>query len=101
LPSFEELAAILLQIRSESLAVGDQLKLRAWKPPPTKIFITLPDDSQSRTDEILLLELARSNFLKRQRLQSNGSEKDVEVAQRVAHTLKGCANTVGIKELPF
>lgn len=99
--SFEELAAILLQIHSESLAVGDQFEAaRVETATDEDISIALPDDVNQELMELLLLELPvhTQQFSEAvQRLQSNGSEKDVEVAQRVAHTLKGCANTVGIK----
>ncbi|MGZ5043267.1 MAG: hybrid sensor histidine kinase/response regulator [Methylobacter sp.] len=99
--SFEELAAIMLQIRSESLTVGDQFEAaRTQTATDDDISIALPDDVNQELMELLLLELPvhTQQFSEAvQRLQSNGSEKDVEVAQRVAHTLKGCANTVGIK----
>ena len=32
-----------------------------------------------------------------QRLHTGGSSKDIDVAQRIAHTIKGSGNTVGIK----
>jgi chemotaxis protein histidine kinase CheA/CheY-like chemotaxis protein len=99
--SFEELAAILLQIRSESLTVGDQVEAaRVQIATDEDISIALPDDVNQELMELLLLELPvhTQQFSEAvQRLQSNGSDKDVEVALRVAHTLKGCANTVGIK----
>ncbi len=99
--SFDELAAILLQIRSESLAVGDQFEAARMETATDEdVSIALPDDVNQELLELLLLELPvhTQQFSEAvQRLQSNGSEKDVEVAQRVAHTLKGCANTVGIK----
>ena len=99
--SFEELATIMLQIRSESLTVGDQFEAaRVEIATDEDISIALPDDVNQELMELLLLELPvhTQQFSEAvQRLQSNGSENDVEVAQRVAHTLKGCANTVGIK----
>jgi chemotaxis protein histidine kinase CheA/CheY-like chemotaxis protein len=99
--SFEDLAAIMLQIRSESLTVGDQVEAaRVQTATDEDISIALPDDVNQELMELLLLELPvhTQQFSEAvQRLQSNGSDKDVEVAQRVAHTLKGCANTVGIK----
>lgn len=99
--SAEELAAILLQIRSERLTVGDQFEAaRVQTATDEDISIDLPDDVNQELMELLLLELPvhTQQFSEAvQRLQANGSDKDVEVAQRVAHTLKGCANTVGIK----
>jgi chemotaxis protein histidine kinase CheA/CheY-like chemotaxis protein len=99
--SFEDLAAILLQIHSESSTVGDQVEAaRVQVATDEDISIALPDDVNQELMELLLLELPAhtQQFSEAvQRLQANGSDKDVEVAQRVAHTLKGCANTVGIK----
>jgi chemotaxis protein histidine kinase CheA/CheY-like chemotaxis protein len=99
--SFEDLAAILLQIHSESLTVGDQVEAaRVQTATDEDISIALPDDVNQELMELLLLELPvhTQQFSEAvQRLQANGSDKDVEVAQRIAHTLKGCANTVGIK----
>jgi chemosensory pili system protein ChpA (sensor histidine kinase/response regulator) len=99
--SYEDLTAILQQIRSESMAVGDQYETARVKiATDDDISIALPDDVNQELLELLLLELPvySQQFSEAvQRLQSTGTEKDVEVAQRVAHTLKGCANTVGIK----
>lgn len=99
--SFEDLAAILLKIRSESSTVGDQFEAaRVQTATDEDISVALPDDVNQELLELLLLELPvhTQQFSEAvQRLQANGSDKDVEVAQRVAHTLKGCANTVGIK----
>jgi chemosensory pili system protein ChpA (sensor histidine kinase/response regulator) len=64
------------------------------------IALTLPDDVDPALLESLLQELPRqaADFTAAiQRLTTaEGCLADVEVAQRVAHTLKGAANTVGV-----
>ncbi|MFI3190975.1 hypothetical protein BCS42_12705 [Crenothrix sp. D3] len=65
------------------------------------ISLALPDDVNKELLDLLLQELPvyMQQFSEAiQRLQSgNGSSKDIDVAQRIAHTIKGSANTVGIK----
>ncbi|MEQ1545014.1 response regulator [Methyloglobulus sp.] len=99
--SFEELAAILLQIRTESTEVGNQTETaRVETATDEDISLALPDDVNHELLDLLLQELpvhTRQFSEAVQRMQSGGSEQDVEVAQRAAHTLKGSANTVGIK----
>ena len=64
------------------------------------IALTLPDDVDPALLDSLLQELPRqvADFTAAiQRLTTaEGCLTDVEVAQRVAHTLKGAANTVGV-----
>jgi chemotaxis protein histidine kinase CheA/CheY-like chemotaxis protein len=64
------------------------------------ISLALPDDVNKELLDLLLQELPgyTQQFSEAiQRLQSGGSSKDIDVAQRIAHTIKGSANTVGIK----
>ncbi len=64
------------------------------------ISLVLPDDVNKELLDLLLQELPgyTQQFSEAiQRLQSGGSLKDIDVAQRIAHTVKGSANTVGIK----
>lgn len=65
------------------------------------ISLALPDDVNKALLDLLLQELPvyTQQFSEAiQRLQSgNGISKDIDVAQRIAHTIKGSANTVGIK----
>ncbi len=65
------------------------------------ISLALPDDVNKELLDLLLQELPvyTQQFSEAiQRLQSgNGTSKDIDVAQRIAHTIKGSANTVGIK----
>ncbi len=99
--AFEELAAILLQIRSESSAISDHSEVvRVTFATDDDVSIALPEDVNQELLELLLQEMpvyTRQFSEAMQHLQSGGNAKDVEVAQRVAHTLKGSANTVGIK----
>ncbi len=64
------------------------------------VALTLPEDVNPELLDSLLQELPRqaADFTAAvQRLTTaEGSLADVEVAQRVAHTLKGAANTVGV-----
>jgi chemotaxis protein histidine kinase CheA/ActR/RegA family two-component response regulator len=98
---FEEMAAILLQIRSEGSDVGLQLEpARKEAATDDDVSLALPDDVNQELLDLLLQELPvhTQQFSESiQRLHSGGTEKDVQIAQRVAHTLKGSANTVGIK----
>ena len=63
------------------------------------VALTLPADVNQELLEILLQELPSytqefSEAL--HNLQQGGNTEDLDIAQRVAHTLKGSANTVGI-----
>ncbi|WP_411727820.1 response regulator [Methyloglobulus sp.] len=99
--SFEELAVILLQIRTESSDVGEQAEaVRVEIATDEDVSLALPGDANQELLDLLLQELPvqTQQFSEAvQRLHLGGNEKDVELAQRVAHTLKGSANTVGIK----
>lgn len=98
---FEEMAAILLQIRTESSDVGSQTEAARMETATDEdVTLALPDDVNQELLDLLLQELPvhTQQFSEAvQRLQAGGNEKDVQLAQRVAHTLKGSANTVGIK----
>jgi chemotaxis protein histidine kinase CheA/ActR/RegA family two-component response regulator len=100
LPS-EELAIIVQQIQSEGSSVGDQSESsRIEVATDADVSLALPSDVNQELLELLLQELPvyTQQFSEAvQRLQLSGSEQDVEVAQRIAHTLKGSANTVGVK----
>lgn len=98
---FEEMAAILLQIRTESSDVGSQTEAARMETATDEdVTLALSDDVNQELLDLLLQELPvhTQQFSEAvQRLQAGGNEKDVQLAQRVAHTLKGSANTVGIK----
>ena len=67
---------------------------------PEDITLALPDDVNQELVDSLLQEMPSqtadfSEAIQRLATQ-NGSLQDVEHAQRIAHTLKGAANTVGV-----
>lgn len=99
--SSEVLNTLVLQIESEIKNISEHTELlRIEKATDADISITLPSDVNQELLELLLQELPvlTQQFSEAvQRLQSSGSEQDVMIAQRIAHTLKGSANTVGIK----
>ncbi|MBK8817089.1 MAG: response regulator [Methylococcaceae bacterium] len=99
--AFEDLANILAQIRTESTDVGSQTEAaRVESATDEDVSLALPSDVNQELLDLLLQEmpLQTQQFSAAvQRLQAGGDQKDVELAQRVAHTLKGSANTVGIK----
>lgn len=94
-------AAILTQIKaSASNACGQEQEARKQLAAPEDISLALPDDVNPELLDILLHELpvqTRQFSGAIQRLQENGGLDDLEIAQRVAHTVKGAANTVGIR----
>jgi chemotaxis protein histidine kinase CheA/ActR/RegA family two-component response regulator len=98
---FETAAAVLRQIRSEDAAVIDESEpVRPEQAVDEDVSLALPDDVNPELLALLLQELplhTRQFSEAVQRLQSGGSAEDVNSAQRAAHTLKGSANTVGIK----
>ena len=64
------------------------------------VSLALPDDVNKELLDLLLQELPSytQQFSEAiQRLHTGGSSKDIDVAQRIAHTIKGSGNTVGIK----
>ena len=98
---FEDLGAILMQIRSESLSVSEQVETsRIEVATDEDVSLELPGDVNNELLELLLQELPgyTQQFSESiQRILAGGNQQDVELAQRVAHTLKGSANTVGVK----
>jgi chemotaxis protein histidine kinase CheA len=99
---FETVAAVLERIRSESVAsIGaDAEPARPEKATDEDVSLALPDDVNPELLELLLQELpthTRHFSEAVQRLHAGGGAQDLNIAQRAAHTLKGSANTVGIK----
>ncbi|WP_374088426.1 response regulator [Methylomicrobium lacus] len=99
--SFEAVAEMLLKMRSEGASViSDSVPVRPQAATAEDIALDLPDDVNSELLELLLQELPlhTQQFSEAvRRLQAGGGEEDVNLAQRAAHTLKGSANTVGVK----
>lgn len=94
-------AAILTQIQATDSTVSSQEEeIREKVASPEDVSLALPDDVNRELLELLLQELPiyTQQFSEAvQRIQAGGSVQDIEVAQRIAHTLKGSANTVGVK----
>ncbi|HEU0187137.1 MAG TPA: response regulator [Gallionellaceae bacterium] len=91
----------------KALANIEEAERKAAKPEhradatPQDVSLALPEDINSELLDGLLQELPvqTSAFTSAiERLSSGqGSQRDVERAMRAAHTLKGAANTVGVK----
>lgn len=73
---------------------------RAVEALPEHVDLSVPADIDRKVLDSLLVELpphAQDFSAVVQRLSQGGSLDDLDQARRVAHTLKGAANTVGIK----
>jgi len=102
LPLAAELGAALLEQMAglDADAWGREETAREQAATEEDVSLRLPDDVNHELLDILLQELpvhTRQFSESIQRLQAEGNLHDIEVAQRIAHTLKGSANTVGIK----
>jgi len=80
----------------------DEAEQRAVRALPEDVSLVLPDDVDAEVLDGLLQDLPGqtaefSNTVAT--LLSSGTARDVEVAQRIAHTVKGAANTVGVAGL--
>lgn len=97
----DALDAFALQLDSEIKSINEHTEpFRIEIATDADISITLPNDVNQELLELLLQELPilTQQFSESvQRLQSSGNEQDIMIAQRLAHTLKGSANTVGVK----
>ena len=95
--SKEELEKELL---SPQLVIEDDIEIRATLATAEDISLKLPEDVNQQLLSTLLQELPMQTeeFTQSvtQLVEGNATLKDVEKAQRIAHTLKGAANTVGI-----
>ena len=89
------------ELNNPVFATEDEEEHRPKEAHQDDISLALPDDVNQQLLETLLHELpgqtaeftAAISLL----VEGNATLKVVEVAQRIAHTLKGSANTVGIK----
>ena len=92
---------ILGHLQSNGSNIADeQQEPRKQFATPEDIALDLPDDVNQELLDILLHELpvqTQQFSTAIQSLYAGGGLADLEVAQRVAHTVKGAANTVGIK----
>ncbi|MFM8330935.1 MAG: response regulator [Candidatus Methylumidiphilus sp.] len=92
---------LLAQLRGvDASAWGREEAPREQAATADEVSLALPDDVNRELLDILLQELpGHIQQLSEAvlRLRAAGSMQDIELAQRIAHTLKGSANTVGIK----
>ncbi len=91
------LAAALTAVELRSA----ETEARATRASTDDVSLALPEDLNPELLDGLLLELpiqtsAFTDAIKRI-IEGEGSLKDVEIAKRAAHTLKGAANTVGVR----
>lgn len=103
--TFEQLSDILMQIHLESSSVVDESEaehkqtVRLVKASDEDVSLALPDDVNQELLDTLLEELPvyTQQFSEALQGMQAGSRAALDVAQRVAHTLKGSANTVGVR----
>lgn len=85
---------------SPNLVIEDDIEIRATQALPDDVSLKLPEDVNQQLLNTLLQELPvqAADFTQSitQLVEGSASLQDVERAQRIAHTLKGAANTVGI-----
>jgi chemosensory pili system protein ChpA (sensor histidine kinase/response regulator) len=93
-------AAILEQMRGEAMkGWREEAPARPQTATADDVSLAVPGDVSRELLDILLQELpvhTRQFSEAVQRLGAGGDLADLQVAQRLAHTLKGSANTVGI-----
>ena len=88
------------ELLSPKLMIEDDIEIRATQASTDDVSLKLPEDVNQQLLSTLLQELPiqTEEFTQAitQLVEGNASLHDVEKAQRIAHTLKGAANTVGI-----
>lgn len=88
------------ELLSPQLMIEDDIEIRATQATVDDVSLKLPEDVNQQLLNTLLQELPvqAEEFTQSitQLVEGNASLADVEKAQRIAHTLKGAANTVGI-----
>lgn len=95
----------LAELLASPVLVSDEEEMvqRQTEAHPEDVSLELPDDVNPQLLESLLQELPQhtADFSEAisHLLSGKGSLADVDKAQRVAHTLKGSANTVGVTGL--
>lgn len=92
--------ALKKELLSPRLVIEDDIEIRATQATIDDISLKLPEDVNQQLLNTLLQELPiqTEEFTQSitQLVEGNASLKDIEKAQRIAHTLKGAANTVGV-----
>jgi chemotaxis protein histidine kinase CheA/ActR/RegA family two-component response regulator len=95
------LAQLSAALRTPQIDTGDEERTpRASIATPSDVSLQLPEEVNPQLLNSLLQELphqtAEFTRVIGKVVQGKGTLLDVETAQRVAHTLKGAANTVGV-----
>ncbi len=83
-----------------TLDIGDDGSERATVATPEDVSLEVPGDVNQDLLDGLLQEMpshTEAFSAAVQRLVAGGTLEDVNIAQRVAHTLKGAGNTVGVR----
>lgn len=99
----EASAAIFTQMQTTTTGLSDvsaEENTREKVATDEDINLKLPDDVNQELLDLLLQELPTytQQFSQSvQKMQTQANLRDIDVAQRIAHTIKGSANTVGIK----
>ena len=86
----------------EFAALDLEVPARAQTATAEDVSLELPEDANPELVDALLHELPQQTeelSAAVQRLLNGGSLEDVTVAQRIAHTIKGAGNTVGVRGL--
>lgn len=95
--SQEQFISVLL---SPTLLAEEEVEPRATIATPEDVSLVLPNDVNQQLLDSLLQELpgqtADFTAAVSRLISGNGEARDLEQAQRIAHTLKGAANTVGV-----
>lgn len=96
----EAAASLLVQLSSPNLAIEDEETQRQAEALPGDVSLELPEDVNPQLLDSLLQELPQhtAEFTESITRIVDGKADlgDVHTAQRLAHTLKGSANTVGV-----
>ena len=100
IPIIDNKDALFKELHSPSLLIEDDIEIRATQANSDDVSLALPEDVNQQLLDSLLQELpvqtAAFTDAITQLVEGNATLKEVERAQRIAHTLKGAANTVGV-----
>ncbi|MBK8183414.1 MAG: Hpt domain-containing protein [Candidatus Competibacteraceae bacterium] len=99
-----ELATPLVELLAKpTFAIPEEMAVEArpQEATPEDVSLALPEDVNPELLDSLLQELpgqtAELSAAIQRLAAGNGVLRDVEVAQRIAHTVKGAGNTVGVR----
>jgi chemosensory pili system protein ChpA (sensor histidine kinase/response regulator) len=91
---------LLEELSNPTLIEDEEIEQRATRAHSEDVSLKLPEDVNQQLLETLLHELpgqtAEFTAIITRFVMGNARMQEVEVAQRIAHTLKGSANTVGV-----